>query len=632
MSVTPARRRRHLMPVIALAVGSFGVFPLSSSAVPPVALQEKGAEDVDVTGGGHAARRIALLSETRTVLPNVDDDSGRCAIPDGKLVKFVQASTCHDGADNVVNGPEDAKDLTLVRLPAIKDIDRKATATLSVPAKAKGKVRVFVKKGNGWTPGLALPARITAEQLRAGMTFGVEATDVIRDSRIFDGAFSLDLQVREGRRISRARLDLQVAKLTPFSTEELEKVVTLRSTGDNQSSPNWPAADIRKIGSTVPVRTRVVDGFVSQWSQDHFEGMYASMDQGGRRQSIRVLALSHRNIPGKNEWFGFRGKDIGVIALTGPQGDTSLESTGNVEAIGAYTKNGRTYRAGRLIMGHTPHNPYGTMSQVQRSFFESNAEQRPIYLDTVFLSVGHVDEIFQVVPARNERGWVFATASPQDGIALLKKVSAAGQGGQRIANPPKVKDDPPPMPLTVDEALKSPDFVRANEIAHKRIEANVNTLKRELGFTDKDFLRIPVLFERSRIDGVPQPPDTGGMVEGPASDVPVLDGNRSADVVDHRRHGDAGERTGGEAQLGTRNLRAAIPSGVNGLPLDRQRMLVPEQFGPKLNGKDVFAEAITAAHAKDGKRVGYVDTYYQYHLFGGELHCGTNVFRKIPMS
>ncbi|WP_116113535.1 protein-arginine deiminase family protein [Austwickia chelonae] len=640
MSVTVSRRCTYLASVAALAVGSLGAFPLNAAATPQPyhhspSAEENSAEHPAGQDGDSDGRRVSLTSETRVVLPNIDDDSGRCAVPAGKPVKFVQASSCHDGADNVVNGPEDAKDLTLVRLPAIKDIAGQATATLSVSARAKGKVRVFVKTGNTWSPGLTLPARITAAQLRSGMTFGVEATDVIRDARTFDGRFALSLEVREGVRVSRAAVDLQVAKLTPFSIEDVEKVVVVRSTGDDENNINWPAQQIREVGSTVPVQRRVVTGFVSQWAQDHFEGMYASMTQGGRRQDIRVLALSHRNIPGKNEWFSFRGKDVGVIALTGPQGDTSLESTGNVEGIGAYTKDGRTHRAGRLIMGHTERHRYGTMSQIQRSFFEANAEQRPIYLDTSFLSVGHVDEILQVVPAKNQRGWAFITASPREGLDLLKKVQAAGQGEQPVTAPPKSSDNSPyPTPPTVNEALQSADFLKANEIAQQRIEANVEILKKELDFSDHDFLRIPVLFERSRIDGPPGPPSTGGMVNGPESDTFIVDDNRATrsdtDLAKYLRQGGPAERTGGEAPLGVRNLRAALPAGVNGLSLSRAHMLVPEQFGPKVNGKDVFAEAITAVHAQNGKRVGHVDTYYRYHLSGGELHCGTNVFRKFP--
>lgn len=629
MSLTVLSRRRRLSLAAALAAGSLCMVPLGASA----AVVQPADSSFSVRSDAGKSERVRLTSQTRTVLPNVDDDSGRCAIPATKIAEFKTASVCHDGADNVVNGAEDAKDLTLVTLPAIKDIDGKATATLSIPDKAKGKVRVFVKEGDKWSAGLTLPAKLTAAQLKAGVTFGVEATDVIRDAKVFDGKFSLDLKVDEGGKSSKASLELQVAKLTPFSTQKVEQVVTLSRKDSSDKEQVWPREEMKQSGSKVPLKTRTVNAGIGVWNQDHFEGMYASMVQNGKQQNIRVLALAHYNIAGKNEWYGFRGKDVGVIALTGPGGDTSLEATGNVEGIGAYTKDGKKHPAGRLIMGHTEKYKHGNMSQVQRSFFESNATQKPIYLDTSFLSVGHVDEFIQVVPAKNERGWMFAVASPKAGVELLKKVNSAGKGDQSLITVPKDHRHTPETPAKVKDAVKNADFLKANEIGQQRIDANVEILKKELGFNDGDFMKIPIVMKRASKDGAPKPPKSKGIVEGSKSDAEPFKedhtgGDEALEDIGKDKPGGDRDKTG-KATLGVRNLDFAMPDAVNALPLDDGRILVPQQFGPKLDGKDVFAEAIKAEHEKHGGKVTFVDTLHLYTA-AGEIHCGTNVFRAFP--
>ncbi len=44
-------------------------------------------------------------------------------------------------------------------------------------------------------------------------------------------------------------------------------------------------------------------------------------------------------------------------------------------------------------------------------------------------------------------------------------------------------------------------------------------------------------------------------------------------------------------------------------------------------GKDILAEAVTKAYAKVGTRVRYLDDWRTHHVFGGEVHCGTNTIR-----
>jgi protein-arginine deiminase len=73
---------------------------------------------------------------------------------------------------------------------------------------------------------------------------------------------------------------------------------------------------------------------------------------------------------------------------------------------------------------------------------------------------------------------------------------------------------------------------------------------------------------------------------------------------------------------------AVIPNAVNSVVVNGH-LLVPEPLGPRHNEKDGFEEAIRAALAGCDVRVAFIDSWNAYHLSGGEVHCGTNTFRRL---
>jgi len=74
--------------------------------------------------------------------------------------------------------------------------------------------------------------------------------------------------------------------------------------------------------------------------------------------------------------------------------------------------------------------------------------------------------------------------------------------------------------------------------------------------------------------------------------------------------------------------RAVIPNAVNSVVVNRH-LLVPEPHGPQHDGKDCFEAAIRQALAACDVRVVFIDTWNAYHSSGGEIHCGTNTFRRL---
>ncbi|MBY4383756.1 hypothetical protein CH260_15765 [Rhodococcus sp. 05-2256-B2] len=55
----------------------------------------------------------------------------------------------------------------------------------------------------------------------------------------------------------------------------------------------------------------------------------------------------------------------------------------------------------------------------------------------------------------------------------------------------------------------------------------------------------------------------------------------------------------------------------------------PQQWGPIIDGADIFERALIDAYGSVGMTVTFIDDYRTHHVFGGEIHCGTNAVRTI---
>jgi protein-arginine deiminase len=118
-------------------------------------------------------------------------------------------------------------------------------------------------------------------------------------------------------------------------------------------------------------------------------------------------------------------------------------------------------------------------------------------------------------------------------------------------------------------------FVPDQNYWQSKINAVRGTLDSSFGFTDTDYIKVPTLFK-----------DT------------------------------------------TRDAEAYIPNMVNSL-IANGKIVIPKPFGPVENGTDAFEIELTT-RIPGGVEV-FVDDWDMYHAWGGEIHCGTNVRRSIPM-
>lgn len=128
-----------------------------------------------------------------------------------------------------------------------------------------------------------------------------------------------------------------------------------------------------------------------------------------------------------------RGKGVGGFQPEGGRGgygDREINAYGNLETIPPYTsKSGVKYPAGRIIHGkHYDKMP----AEATIAFLEGQELQKPLFLESGWLLIGHVDEFVQFLPS-NETGLGFTIviADTTSALDLLRNTSAAGHGGVR---------------------------------------------------------------------------------------------------------------------------------------------------------------------------------------------------------
>jgi len=517
-------------------------------------------------------------------LPNLDDDSGRCAGPLATLVKAGfkpdEPARCHDAADTVVNGPEDAADLTPLRVAAWPQAPDDASATVTVSGNAR------LMHGAAHFSGT-----LTAAELRAGAELGVEGLDVARTPG--GGSATFTLTVTGGGETATDTLTGEVAPvLFPSAVEKAEAFyITPGPTNKEaraqvaetertwarirrdmkerpgevlKAAPEWKryrddpegfkrlaqrqikrAEDLQRnwqrfargyrttLEKTAPTHDHEGSGL---FAQDAFETGVASTPRGSLRVSVLAPGFGGGRLTAEQAvraawpYAALRGRDRAVVAGSGEDYDP----TGNLEP----TPPAPGAPLGKLLVGTRKID-----SGVWASFLAAQGKQPVVRIDTSKLQVGHVDELVAVIPTA--KGWVLGVADPGGALALVP----------RSQRPDR-------------------DVVRVSRALAKDLDALARRLAGELGV---EVVRIPVLF-------------------GPGRD-------------------------------GAKGAFAAMGNVVNGLAVGNRTFVAADPHGPKRAGKDVFKTAIRDALAAHGVTVGWVDTKPFPHEQLGEVHCYTNAIR-----
>lgn len=453
---------------------------------------------------------------------------------------------------------------------------------------------------------------------------------MIRDSAQWDGRAVIRLKVTSSIGTAADTVTLRAAPLlTHHALQSTQQVMVTKFRGNDpdarrqQSFVKALAKEAKQAGITKPLMT--FEKYRDVWAQDFTEPAYLNMTgPDGRQQAMRVMLRSAQEREAGRQLYDLRGPNIGVVQARGQdmRGWNTLNSYGNLETIPPYAQGGRSFPAGRIIMGESRDGSGQRPSKEIRTLLRSQGLQDPLLLDTSWLHVGHVDEFVHFLPADTPRGWRIGLADPRAGLNLLRKAQRDGHGAAKMFSVPGFNGVKTPKE-TIEQALASRHLVSDNRTAAQKIQANLEILKRETGVTDEEIVRVPALYTRgTKTDPegarVPQLRSLGGSTAPEATEKHV-----------QRQFPGRDSTSATTAPPGpeTVTTSAYVPGAVNGILLSRDRYLAPRQWGPIIGGKDIFTEAVTAAYTRADMKVSYIDDWHTYHLQDGEVHCGTNTLR-----
>jgi protein-arginine deiminase len=256
---------------------------------------------------------------------------------------------------------------------------------------------------------------------------------------------------------------------------------------------------------------------------------------------------------------------------------SSFDMGGNYAVVPPHTHDGRYYPQGRKLVGAAP--GY-TADPAFNAMLDAQGHQLPIYVDTGWLEVGHVDEFVAFVESETPRGWTMLVADPELALELLRHEVGRGNGDAPLFSRQEVAPGIRDPHVTVADALRSEDVLEGTAKAAAGIDNALATLRDEVGVTDADIVRLPVLFRISL-----------------------------KDLDDHP-------------------VEPLLPNAVNLVNTGRGLVMVARQHGPVGAEGDVFEAVVEQRMRPLGVVVHWVEDLGYAHP-AGEVHCATNVRRDL---
>ncbi|MCA9625150.1 MAG: hypothetical protein KC731_39270 [Myxococcales bacterium] len=536
-----------------------------------------------VDDADNLGEELWTVEKGASFLPNYDDDNG-----DG----------VRDAETQQMDLGEDELDLAPLVMQAWPEAPDGTVGRMSINPEAMPHVRLHRKMGEGsWVhvggaEGTNL-LELSTEDIRAGVTFGVEGLRLVGVPEAVDtgwnGIVQFDFVMYDGPDL--ANVITTPDQPTGFDTVQMRVAPWIMF---GNMTPN-----LDTIFSNTPMQTFVqgidaasmqegvtywkINNWPDHWTEDWMQTGFVSVPaangavHGMRLANPRPWGRQNVDSALPIRWLenNHIGADMGYfVVYRQPHTGDSYDSHGNHDLIPAYKNdaNGQDFPYGRIIHGS------GLLSET-KAFYESQLVQAPaLTLDTSWLIVGHIDEVFSYVPANTERGWKLMVGSPDLAVQMLTQWETDGHGAE-IMFQGKTWSNNQSAAISISDALSDTNLMSWSQQGQSEIDAILAIFKQETGMTDDEIIEIPFLFER----------DFGALV-------------------------------------------AYNPGTVNSF-VAADYIMIPDPWGPKINGTDGFRQDLQTRLTDPASQLGsdgqgltvyFVDDWDWYHALLGEVHCGTN--------
>jgi protein-arginine deiminase len=324
-----------------------------------------------------------------------------------------------DAADDRVNGPADLADLAAVMIEAgdrrIADV-RLACET--------DEIAWFRRDGETWQK-LAGDEPVPLVDGRADLLIECRtwaAADPAWDGRATLTAIGLD---DAGEELARAEIAVTVAavELVP-ETAGVREVYIARGRYENDRF----IARLREVLGRLELPLIVHEAGVWQemWMQDTME-LGATAVPGRPAAAMTVVLAGLRGHDPFPETL--LGPDVAVARIAEPRplagGDAWADWYGNLTVSPPKP----AWPRGRVIAGRNTETGEGFHPRVLR-FLAAQGVQSPVWIDTSWLLIKHVDEIVAFLPGPDGRGMMLV-ADPREGLELARAAGLAAATGPR---------------------------------------------------------------------------------------------------------------------------------------------------------------------------------------------------------
>lgn len=351
-----------------------------------------------------------LVAALLAILPAVCGASpaGDAAADEGLLLLANRDDDDRDGAadadDDTVNGVTDVRDLGLVTLPVADGVTALRLDAAGAP------LRFFHRDGASWRHlGLGrgeLPVAAGADEV----TIGVEATSWAGMPATWSGTAAVRVTGVTATGATLREIPVRVApvRLRP-ATAAVGEMFVASGRYDN-------AAFIDRLRTIldpldVPLAVHPSRSWQEMWMQDTMEMGIAASGSNSMHVVLAGLRGADSFPP------TLLGPDTAVAEVAGPRplagGDAWADWYGNLEASvpTAGHPQGRVIHGRNRLTGCTFHPEVVAFLAAQRI-------QPPIWIDTSWLLIKHVDEIVSFLPGKDGRGAI-VVPDPVAGLALL---------------------------------------------------------------------------------------------------------------------------------------------------------------------------------------------------------------------